>query len=254
MQQYSLGRRMNNILISIRATFRLLRIALHFVGGASTIIFIYPLVSRSKHLELKRLWSIRALKMLGVKLQVTGQIAANMKVANHISWLDIIAINSVVPSVFIAKDDVRNWPFIGWIATNVETYFMQRGSSKAAHKALQHIADLLNANIDVVAFPEGTSSDGKQILPFYGALLQGPIVAKVAIQPIAISYSDGSGNSSQAPAYYGEIGIFRSLWNLTRADCTIVHLDLLPAINSSTHDRRTLAIALRASIVEHLNL
>lgn len=177
---------------------------------------------------------------------------AHMYVANHISWLDVIIINAIVPSAFIAKDDVRSWPLIGWLSEKTDTYFMQRGSRQAAHRAVSHISELLRTGIDVVVFPEGTTTKGDQVLPFHGALLQGAIDANTPVQPIVIFYHDKYGNQSTITAYYADMGLMESIWRVLAADYTAATIYLLPALDSSAFDRRTLATALRADIVTHL--
>jgi 1-acyl-sn-glycerol-3-phosphate acyltransferase len=243
---------MNNVWLKLRGIWRVLRIILHLLGGVCTIIFVYPLASRLYRLALKQRWSQRAVKMLGVRLQVKGQLAAHMRVSNHISWLDVIIINSIIPSVFIAKDDLRHWPIMGWLSKHTETYFMQRGSRSAAHKAAQYAANLLRDNIDVLVFPEGTTSDGSQVLPFYNALLQGAIDTAAPVQPIAIRYCDAKGNLSQSPVFCGEINFIESLWRIVCADYLIATIHILPPINSLNKERRGLTNQLRDSITAHL--
>lgn len=238
----------------ILAVLRILRIILHLIGGSMTIIFIYPIASRPYRLLLKQRWSQRALRMLGIRVSISGQLAANMRIANHISWLDVVILNSIIPSVFIAKDDLRDWPLMGWIAVHTETYFMQRRSRHAAHKAAQHIASLLRANIDVLAFPEGTTSDGTQVLPFFSAMLQGAIDANALVQPIAIRYYDKQGNLSQVPAFCGDMNFVESLWQIAGADYLAASIQLLPATNSAGLDRRIVTAQLRDSIISHLQL
>lgn len=238
--------------LKIRGGFRILRVIFHLIGGAMTIIFIYPYASRSYQLSLKQRWSQRALRMLGVNIKIGGQIEAHMRISNHISWLDVVILNSIIPSIFIAKDDLRNWPLVGWLAVHTETYFMQRSSRHAAHKAAHHVANLLHANFDVLAFPEGTTSDGSQVLPFYNALLQGAINAAVPVQPIAIRYYDQHHNLSQAPVFCGEMNFVESLWRIACTDYLTALIHFLPAIESKNQDRKTLTIQLHDTIASHL--
>lgn len=236
------------------AVVRILRIILHLIGGCMTILFIYPFASRPYRLALKQRWSQRAVRMLGVRVIISGQLAANMRIANHISWLDVVILNSIIPSVFIAKDDLRDWPLIGWLAVHIETYFMLRRSRYAAHKAAQHIATLLRAGIDILAFPEGTTSDGTQVLPFYNALLQGAIDANAEVQPIAIRYYDKHGNLSLVPAFCGDMNFVESLWYIACTDYVMATIHLLPAINCAGQERRIVATQLRDSIISYLKI
>lgn len=244
---------MSNPLLTLRAIFRLLRVGLHLGWGTATVLCVYPFAPRTWRLALKRRWSRQLLAIFGIRLRVEGMHAARMRVANHISWLDIFVINAVVPSAFVSKDDVRGWPLIGWLSTHIETYFIQRGSHRAAHEAARHIAGLLEASVDVVAFPEGTTSPGHQVLPFHGALLQGAIAAQAPVQPMAIRYQDRRGRLSEAPAYCGATGLGESIWRVACTDQLTVLLCLLPAVDTRPHERRTLAATLHEHIVTRLD-
>lgn len=230
---------MNSSLLVLRAWLRLLRIGLHLIWGCTIVLFVYPLVPRSVRLMLRKRWSGQALRIFGLRLQVKGQLMAHMRVSNHVSWLDIVIFNSIIPGAFIAKDDVRGWPLIGLLSNKTETYFMQRGSRHAAHRAAQHVANLLRGNNNVIAFPEGTTSRGDQVLPFYSALLQGAIDARASVQPVAIRYHNKNGFLSEVPAYYGDIGFGESIWRVACTDYLAVNIHFLPAIDSINHERRT---------------
>jgi len=97
-----------------------------------------------------------------------------MLVANHVSWLDIFVINAVSPAAFVAKDDVRKWPLIGWMSERSDTIYIRRGSLRAAHETTRQLAAYLDKGIGVVAFPEGTTSDGRHVLPFMAHCYRGP--------------------------------------------------------------------------------
>lgn len=240
---------LSTLLLTIRAILRIFRIVLHLIWGMILILSIYPLVSRTTRLLMKKHWSKKALQMLGIQLNIQGQPMAYMRVANHISWLDIVVINAVIPSAFIAKDDVRSWPLLGWLSTHTESYFIKRGSRQAAHKAAWHIANLLQANIDVMCFPEGTTSSKGHVLPFYSALLQGAIIAKVPIQPIAIRYHDHKGQFSRIPEYCDDTSLGTSIWRVACANNLCVTLYLLPEVASTTYDRKALTAVLRERIM-----
>jgi 1-acyl-sn-glycerol-3-phosphate acyltransferase len=227
----------------------LTRVALHLVAGAATVGCFYPLIGRRQRLAIKQRWSRQLLDMLGVGLDVRGAIAGAMKVANHVSWLDIFAINAISPAAFIAKDDVRTWPLIGWMSAQTDTIYIRRGSRRAAHDATHEVAEALKDGIDVVAFPEGTTSDGRDVLPFHGALLQGAIMSGTPIQPVALRYQTGEEQPAQAPVYCGETSLLGSMWHVATASGLAVRLEFLPVLDSAGRDRRELAARLRDDIV-----
>ena len=89
-------------------------------------------------------------------------------VANHVSWLDIFVLNTLQPARFIAKSELKRWPLVGRFATNAGTLFIDRARRHDTHKVNRHAAEVL-AHGDVIAiFPEGTTTDGRDVLPFHG--------------------------------------------------------------------------------------
>ncbi|MDP2751013.1 MAG: lysophospholipid acyltransferase family protein [Rhodocyclaceae bacterium] len=193
----------------------------------------------------KAAWSRQLLTCLGVRLQVTGvPLAGGLLVANHISWLDIFAINSVAPSVFVAKSEVRTWPVMGWICERTETFFMERGSRAAVAQMKECMVSSLQQGKRLCVFPEGTTSLGKSVLPFHGALFQSAIDAHVPVMPVVIAYS------SQASAYVGDMTLWQSLLSVVAARRLTVHVYFLPAMEAEG-DRRHLAHRAHTAISHH---
>lgn len=162
-------------------------------------------------------------------------------VANHISWLDVFAINAAAPTTFIAKDDVRRWPVIGWLSAQVGTLFLERGSRSAAQRAREHLVEELRGGGRVGVFPEGTTSDGDRVLPFHGALFQSAIDAGVAVTPVLLRYTDRAGHPSTVAAYVGDTTLWQCLRGIAAASGLTVHVEFLPVIESTGTDRRHLA-------------
>jgi 1-acyl-sn-glycerol-3-phosphate acyltransferase len=193
------------------------------------------------------------LDALGVRLRVAGTPpGAGLVVANHISWLDIYAINALVPTAFVAKDDVRGWPVIGWLSSRTETLFIERGSRSAAMRIKDRLTEQLQAGNCVALFPEGTTSDGTAVLPFHSALFQAPIDAGTAIAPIMVRYTGSDGQRSAAPVYIGDTSLWQCLRAIVRADGLIVHLSFLPGIDTDGIDRRRIAEQIRRRIADSL--
>jgi 1-acyl-sn-glycerol-3-phosphate acyltransferase len=191
----------------------LTRVGLHLGYGLATAALVYPLIGRPAQLKLKQRWSRQLLGMLGVRLQAEAAPlpSPTLLVANHISWLDIYVINALAPAAFVCKADVRDWPLIGWLCERTETVFMPRGSRRGAREASGIVAARLRQGWQVAVFPEGTTSDGSEVLPFHGALLQGAVDAGCRVQPLALRYTDEDGRPSTAAAYCGDTSLLQSL-------------------------------------------
>jgi 1-acyl-sn-glycerol-3-phosphate acyltransferase len=236
--------------------FGCLRIGLHLLWGAVTVALIYPFVRESRKLGLKQRWSRQLLDILGVRLDahLTGVAPGSLIVANHISWLDIYALNAARPMAFISKSEVRRWPLIGWLAANTDTVFLNRGSRRHAKAVNAQISGLLKADKDVAMFPEGTTTDGTHLLDFHGALLQPAVDTGRPVQPVALSYFDADGRRSQVPAYIGETSLGESIAAILACRSLTVRLRPTPALATPTRQRRELALAARGAIAYHLGI
>lgn len=242
---------MKTVSAHLVALIRLVRVGLHLVTGILIVLFEYPCCSRELRRRLEQKWSADLLAILGVELRLHGQLTGAMRVANHVSWLDIFVINAIVPSTFVAKDDVRQWPLIGWLSSRTGTIFIRRNMRMAAHEAAQAVAAHLEKKAALVVFPEATTSDGSRVLPFHPALLQGAIRADRAVQPLALRYQTADGRRTASPAYYGDISLPASIWRIVSScgsNRISVRVILLPARAPRSHDRRTLAKLLHADI------
>ncbi len=145
-------------------------------------------------LLIKKLWSRAVMKIIGVGREVIGLGSeANIFVSNHISWIDILALNSTVDVVFIAKNEVRSWPGLGVLAVLGQTIFIERKSLNALSQ--KHILEeCLKKGQSVFFFPEGTSTDGSSVKQFKSSLFEvcfGDFFKKNnrgSVQPITIIY------------------------------------------------------------------
>lgn len=230
------------MLTKTRAAFRLARTALHLLSGLTTVAIAFPLLPDRLRLALKARWSRQLLDVLGVRLQSTGTpLAGGLFVANHISWLDIYALNALAPTTFVAKDEVRHWPVIGWFSSRAGTLFIERGSRSAAQRTREHLIDELRRGSRVGVFPEGTTSFGNHVQPFHGALFQSAIDAGTCVVPVMLRYTNAHGQPTTVPAYVGETTFGECLRNIVTASGLTVHVSFLPAIDSVGVDRRHLA-------------
>jgi 1-acyl-sn-glycerol-3-phosphate acyltransferase len=244
---------------------RCLRLGLHLLWGAATVSLVYPLLRDRRRLWLKQRWSRQLLDILAIRLDARLGDAApgGLIVANHVSWLDVFALNAARPTAFVSKSEVRDWPLFGLIARRTDTVFLRRGSRGHAKEVNTEIDTLLNAEKDVAIFPEGTTTDGSHLLNFHAALLQPAVETGRLIQPVALSYHAADGCRSQAPAYAGETTMAQSLAAILACRSLSVRLrptpalkpqDYLGAAGSTVGVRRALAHAARDAIAFKLGL
>jgi len=196
-------------------------------------------------------WYRRLLRCLAVRLHVEGDVAGtSLLVANHVSWLDIPAIGSQAKVRFLSKAEVRRWPLIGWMSELAGTVYLHRG----AHRVAEAVADIraqIEAGRLVAIFPEGTTSDGLEVLRFHPRLFA---VCRegLAVQPVALRYGSGPRPDPVAP-FLGEEDLLSHLWRMLRQPGMEVRVSFLEPIPASGLDRRRLADRARQAIAVHLS-
>lgn len=212
----------------LAAPLRLARLAVHLLVGLCAAL-AFGKLSAGVQRAFVRWWARGILAALGVQLHVTGfsPRRAGLIVANHVSWLDVIAIASTQPAAFVCKSEIASWPGIGWLLRRAGTIFIRRGSFRDVWRVNGEIRARLAEREHVAAFPEGTTSDGSDVLAFRPALFQPAVDLGLPVYPVAITYS------SDAAAYVGETSFLRSLLCVARARDLKVHLAMLPALRSA---------------------
>ena len=200
-------------------------------------------------------WSIRKLcRILNMKVRRHGPLPEqpSLLVTNHISWLDIPALLSVVDADFVAKQDVGRWPLIGGIAARVGTIFLERGARDAAKATANDMTWRLAQRRNVIVFPEATTSDGHHVRTFYGRLYQAAIRTHSPVQAVAIRYPGLDGPAGVAP-FIDDDELVSHLWRLLGEKHIVAELHFCDPILPNL-DRRTLANRTRDQICAALDL
>jgi lyso-ornithine lipid O-acyltransferase len=159
-------------------------------------------------------WARAVCAILGIDVGSTGHRLQNtgFTVCNHVSYIDILVMASISPSVFVSKMEVRSWPVIGWLARLGGTVFIDRRSALASWKSLSEVETALRHGVNVVTFPEGTTTNGSETGDFKRMLFEAPARAGVAVIPVSIKYYSGD-KSAEIP-WYGEMTLLPHLWSL----------------------------------------
>lgn len=199
-----------------------------------------------------RRWAQRMLRPLCVQVQARGHMPAAgspvLLVANHTSWLDSYVLNQLSSARFVAKSEVRSWPCVGTVAARCGTFFLRRGSCRAAARMVGELDAVLSAGQPVAVFPEGTTSYGDAVLPFYPAMFQAAVRSGAVVQPVAIRYRDQRGRASRAAAYVGDMSIAESLGCLLREPRLTVEVIFCAPLDPAGRTRRELAALAHAAI------
>ncbi|PIY27910.1 MAG: 1-acyl-sn-glycerol-3-phosphate acyltransferase [Comamonadaceae bacterium CG_4_9_14_3_um_filter_60_33] len=241
-------------------SLRLGHLTLH-IACAFAVAGVYPKLGVLAQQRFMRWWSRSLLKLLKVKHHVSGephgaQVPACLMVANHVSWLDIFALNALTPARFVAKSEVSGWPVLGWLVQRAGTLFIRRAVRSDTVHVNARMAGLLQQGRAVGLFAQGTSSTPGQPVQFHAPLLQSAVAAGARVQPIAIFYHDQQGRWHAAAAFVDDITFVQSLWQIVCNPGIHVTVSYLPVIDACGLDRRALAVmtqcAVNAALDRHL--
>jgi 1-acyl-sn-glycerol-3-phosphate acyltransferase len=132
--------------------------------------------------------------LLGLRVRIVGTpVRGNvLYVANHITWLDILALGGARYTQFVAKSEIARWPVVGWLAKIGGSVFVARERRSATRSQADAVVDALKSGHAVGLFPEGGTADGVTLDPFRPALFAAAVEAGVMVQPVAIDYGDRS--------------------------------------------------------------
>lgn len=191
-------------------------------------------------------------RLLGLRVRTEGVPVrgAVLIVANHISWLDILALGGEVPCRFIAKSEIARWPLVGWLAALGKAVFVARDRRSAARAQADAVTTALQEPHPVVLFAEGGTGDGVTVTPFRASLFASAVEAGAAVQPVAIDYGPDrvrlawpSGQSFGPEA--------KRL--IDRHGKLPVTIRFLPPLDAGTLDRKALAVEAHGAVVGALS-
>lgn len=238
-----------------RGPWRLLRSVLHILHGVFVAVVLFPRMNLAdRHVRI-RWWAAKLLRLLGIELRLQGSFrpGAKLIVANHISWLDIMAVHAFCPEArFVSKADVKAWPMVGRLVTAAGTLYIERERRRDALRVVHQMAEALNAGETVAVFPEGTTGAGHTLLPFHANLLQAAIATSTPVQPVALRFSEPHFAVSPTAQYIGDTTLMQSLWRVACGQGLVAHVQVLPAEATAHADRRALTEHLRQRIAEVL--
>lgn len=235
-----------------------------FVGITALLVGPYAVVgllgARAKR-PIAKLWFRTCTTICGLTVSVRGTPntdAATLLAANHISYLDIIVLGAWAHARFVAKSDVADWPVFGRLAKMADTVFVTR-DRRAAAKDSKKLTRLVEQGECLILFPEGTSSNGRSVLPFRSALFAAADPSKCAddvrVQPVSIAYTVDavgrplSGALGDCYAWYGDMTLFGHLMTVFGLKGASVELTFHPSIRPQAFgDRKALAAAVEHSV------
>ncbi|NGM85725.1 1-acyl-sn-glycerol-3-phosphate acyltransferase [Parapusillimonas sp. SGNA-6] len=207
---------------------------------------------------MNRQWSRGLMRLCGVRIRTRGEPRLDgpvLWVANHVSWIDIFVLNSVRPTTFIAKSDIRHWPVLGWLVAGAGTVFIERGRRHAVRAVGHQMKARFDEGMAIGLFPEGTTSAGLDVELFHSGLFDAAIRAGVDIQPVALRFLH-RGVRSDYVAFVGEQNLMENLWCLlgtTGVEVEVVFLAIMPSERCAESGRANVAAhahrVIRAAVI-----
>lgn len=237
----------------------MLRMMIHTLYGMLIATALLPRANPRQRDAIISRWSTSLLAVMNIRVVVKGSppgpdVASTMFVANHISWADIHALNTVRAVRFIAKSEVRGWPIFGWFAQKSNTLFIDRSKKQDAGRIVETVTASLAAGDCLCYFPEGTTTDGRELKPFKGSIMQAAINTGSMIWPFTVRYPNPDGSANTEMAYFGDMSLVDSIFLVLAQRNPVVELEFLTPISPHGHERRGLTILIRQKIAEKLSL
>lgn len=202
------------------------------LAGLLFMVCTFWFLGLRSRLDSKKYWSAVLLRICGIRVSYHGAPVRQgpvLWVVNHVSWLDIFVLNEVRATSFVAKSEIRNWPLIGWLAILADTIFIQRASRHAVHQVGLAMRERFNRGQAVGLFPEGTTSPGFSVLPFYANLFEPARQARAMVQPVALRFFH-QGVRSDFAAFVGEQTLLQNMWCVLGGTGTAIEVVFLPVV------------------------
>lgn len=251
----------------LRATLRAIPLLVLILGGLVLMLLVrlieQPLFGQRRPVtpHITRFVCRNGLRILGIRLKVAGDPmrGAGAVVANHSSWLDIFALNASKRIYFVAKSEVAGWPGIGWLARATGTVFIRRDRREAAAQ-VEVFRQRLAAGHKLLFFPEGTSTDGRQVLDFkptlFAAFFDPALADTLSIQAVTVCYQAPPGADPRFYGWWGDMDLaphlLATLAARRQGAITVAYHNPVQVTDYS--DRKTLARVLETQVRDGLAL
>lgn len=245
----------------IRLALRLPAVAVLTVCCWLAVALVLPLrlVSQSLHVAIRRaimrFWGKAFAWIVGMRVEIEGTPPTGTfyLVSNHVGYMDIILLSSVVAPAFVAKADLRGWPLMGRIMATADTIFIDRGRRKDVVRVMEAMAEAMKRGLGVVLFPEGTSGRGDAILKLKPSLLQFAASRDLPVHYATLSYStpEGAPPPSETICWWGDAPFTPHVLGMLKLPYFEAHLCFAQKPVHDT-DRKLLAEKLHEALSDQL--
>lgn len=197
--------------------------------------------------RIRRDWCATVCRILNLRVEISGNPSPHTRlwVANHVSWLDIIVLGARHPLLFVAKQEVADWPVMGYLARRLGTLFVRRGDAGQTAAIAEQMVWQLRQGRQIMLFPEGTTTDGGRVLRFHAKLLHPAQLAQVPVQAIGLEYLDEA--RIHAP-FIGNDDFLPHLLKILHLNAVPLRIHYCPPLQADMH-RDALAQTTRKQVV-----
>lgn len=226
----------------VLAPLRLLGLLVLLLAGLAIAAFVFPWRTQAQRNRTIRRWSALLMVVCGARVTAVGALPSELAqtgmlpgsrgrllLANHVSWIDIFAINAALPARFVAKSEIGSWPLMGTLVTLAGTLYIERGRRHAVHAMNLKVREKLAAGESIALFAEGTTTDGSTLLPFHSNLVAPALEVGSEVWPVALRYTE-DGEFSTAAAFIGEMTLPQSMWQIITARRLAIEVAFLPPV------------------------
>lgn len=205
----------------------------------------------ARRARVRRAWARAASRIIGMRVVASGAPPRGpvVLVANHMSYVDIVALMTQCPAVFVAKSEVAGWPGIGWIARRIGTLFIERARVRDILRIVDGMRDALERGDPVAFFPEATTTSGRDVAPFKSSLFEAAARtgAPVVCATLHFVTDDPADHPTDRICWWGDMTFADHLYALLGVRGFETHVRFAPEPLRS-QDRKELARASRALV------
>lgn len=224
-------------------------------GSLQLILKFGPSAARWRLVNILTHFLIRGLNViLGVRTTLEDprgllKEGGHFIITRHVGYIDGLVLAALTPLTFVSKSEVKHWPVLGWVVRVSGTIFINRRQKSAITASLARLQERVRSNINVLLFPEGTSTDGTTIRPFQTPVFAAPLMSQAGILPVVIEYSRIDGRPIRRRddiCWYGQVPFKNHLWHLLQfssIEATVTVLETIPTnlVPNTSSARKDLA-------------
>lgn len=231
-------------------------ISSYFIITLPGLIFfaISPQKTRKVLNKIVSIYSKIVLKIVNAKIEsnlADKKYSHKLIVSNHLSYMDIMLLSSQVPSSFVTSIEMKNTPVLGQITTLAGCLFVERRNKKKIKNEIKDIEEALSAGLNVIVFPEATSTNGEQVLHFKRSLFQAAVNTQTQVVPVTINYAAINGeplslSNRDLVCWYGDMDFAPHLWKICQQKEIFVQIEFAKNLKADDDSARLRDLAFEA--------